>query len=146
MSVDTMRFRADHFVTVLLSVTVALLASCAPSVAPRLPPPMVPTPVISEEEIRPVVRPNIAITDLNELPSPDGKSVTVTGTLVNRGTGPSREVYVHVEAINRDGAVMVSADSEPTSEIIGPGSTARFSVMLENRSDVDRYHVEALSR
>lgn len=107
---------------------------------------MVPTPAVSEEDIRPVVRPNIAITDLNELPSPDGKSVTVTGTLVNRGTGPSHEVYVHVEAINRDGAVIVSADSEPTSEVIEPGSTAGFSVMLENRSDVDRYHVEAVSR
>ncbi|MFI5398756.1 MAG: FxLYD domain-containing protein [Candidatus Binatia bacterium] len=140
------RFHIDHPVTVLLSATVALLASCAPPVAPLPPPPMVPTPAVSEEEIRPVVRPNLAITDVNELPSPDGKSVTVTGTLVNRGTGPSREVYVHVEAINRDGAVIVSADSEPTSEVIGPGSTARFSVLLENRSDVDRYHVEAVSR
>lgn len=141
-----MRFRADHPVTVLLSATVALLASCAPPVAPPLPPPMVPTPAVSEEEIRPVVRPNLAITDLSEIRSADGKSVTVTGTLVNRGTGPSHQVYVRVEALNRDGAVIVSADSEPTSEVIEPGSTARFSVMLENRPDIDRYHVEALSR
>jgi hypothetical protein len=60
-------------------------------------------------------------------------------------------VYVHVEALSRDGAVIVSADSDLTSEVIPPGGTAGFSVLLENRSDVDRYHVdryhvEALAR
>lgn len=89
---------------------------------------------------------NIAITDHDEIPSGDGKTVTVMGTLVNRGTSPTRQVYVHVEALNRDGTAIVSADSDVTSEVIPPGGTARFSVLLDNRADIDRYHVEALAR
>jgi hypothetical protein len=39
-----------------------------------------PTPALSEEELRPVKRINIAIIDHDEIPSPDGKTVTVSGT------------------------------------------------------------------
>ena len=107
---------------------------------------MVPTPALSEEELRAEERPNIAIADLDETAGPDQKVVTVTGTLVNRGTGPTLAVFVRVEALNRDGAVVVSADSEPIAGVIPPGATARFSVVLENRTDIDRYHVEAVAR
>jgi hypothetical protein len=72
--------------------------------------------------------------------------VTVTGRLVNRGGGATRQVFVRVEALNRDGAVVQSPNSEPNTELIQPDSTATFSVKLENRPDVDRYHVEAVSR
>lgn len=134
-----------HLVTVASLIVAAFLTSCVPP-APLPPPPPLPTPALSEEELRPVERINIAITDHDEITSSDGKTVTVTGTLVNRGTRPTHQVYVHVEALNRDGGVILSADSDLTSEVILPGGTARFSVLLENRSDIDRYHVEALAR
>ena len=110
------------------------------------PPPMLPTPALSEEELRPLERPTIVITDLDEITARDQKVVSVTGTLVNRGTGATREVYVHVEALNRDGTVVVSADSDLIRGVIPPGATTRFSVVLENCADIDRYHVEALAR
>ena len=89
---------------------------------------------------------NIAIIDLVETPTADKKTVTVSGRLFNRGTGTTREVYVHVEALDHDDAVLISADSEPSTEAIAPGASGSFSVTLENRRDVDRYHVEAISR
>ena len=124
----------------------ALLAACTPpALPPALPPPAPPLPIY-EEDIAPVQKPDVAIIDVNETPSHDKKTVIVSGVLVNRGTRATREVYVHVEALDRDGAVLVSADSEPSTEAIAPGATGRFSVTFENRADVDRYHVEAISR
>jgi hypothetical protein len=139
-----MRARAGRSVALVLLLVTVL--ACAPPTPPQPPPPVAATPPLSEEEIKPLERPNIAITDLSETASPDGKTVTVSGMLVNRGRGATREVYVHVEALNRDGAVVQFADSEPSTELIQPDSTAAFSVKLENRLDVDRYHVEAVSR
>jgi hypothetical protein len=140
-----MRARPGRSVALLL-LLVTVLACAPPPTLPPPPPPVVATPPLSEEEIKPLERPNIAITDLDETASPDGKTVTVSGMLVNRGRGATREVYVHVEALNRDGAVVQFADSEPSTELIQSGSTAAFSVKLENRPDIDRYHVEAVSR
>lgn len=134
--------------TIALAVVGAVtLCSCVPRerpeeviVAPA------PTPALSEEEIRPLERPNIAIVDVNEHISADGHTTTVSGTLVNRGAGPTNAVSVHVEALDRDGAVVVSTDSEPSTELIAPGATASFSASFENRPGIDRYHVEAISR
>lgn len=125
------------------SLWVAGCTQLAPPSAPARAAPPLP---IYEEEIKTLQKPDVAIIDLNEIPSADKKTVTVSGVLVNRGTGPTREVYVHVEALNRDGAVLVSADSEPSSEAILAAGTGRFSVTFENRADADRYHVEAISR
>jgi hypothetical protein len=138
-----MHARARSLALLLLLVTAL---ACAPPPPAPPPPPVAATPPLSEEEIKPLERPNIAITDLDETAGPDGKTVTVSGMLVNRGRGATREVYVHVEALNREGAVVQSADSEPSTELIQSGSTAAFSVKLENRPDIDRYHVEAVSR
>ncbi len=124
----------------------ALASACTPPAPPPPPPPAAATPPLTEEEIKAVERPDIAITDVNEMPSGDRQNVTVSGTLLNRGRGATREVYVHVEGLNRDGAVVETADSEPTTEAIQPGSTAAFSVQMQNRADVDRYHVEAVAR
>jgi hypothetical protein len=132
--------------TLLLACAVVLATSCATPAPPSTPlPPPLPPP-ISEETLRPVERPKIEITNLNEIASADHKTVTVTGTLVNRGMGPTRAVYVHVEALDKDGAVVVSADSDPSTETVQPGGTGTFSVMFENRPGIDRYHVEAISR
>jgi hypothetical protein len=121
--------------------------ACTPPTPPSPEPAHAAPPApIYEEEIKPAQKLEIAIIDLTETPSTDKKTVTVSGVLVNRGTRATRAVYVHVEALDRDGAVLVSADSELSSEIIAPGATGHFSVTLENRADVDRYYVEAISR
>lgn len=112
----------------------------APVVAPSA------TPALSEEAIKPVERPQLAIVDLDERPGPDRHTITVAGTLVNRGTGPTRTVYVHVDAVDHNGAVILSTDSEPSTEAIAPGGTANFSVSFENRPEIEHYHVEAISR
>lgn len=139
--------KSRRCIALVVPLGLALVSTCTPpKPPPPLPPPVAPTPPLSEEELKAVERPDIAITDVNEVPSPDHHSVTVSGTLLNRGRGATREVYVHVEAINRDGAVVQAADSEPTTEAIPAGSTATFAVKLENRADIDRYDVKAVAR
>ena len=121
------------------------VASCVPP-APITPPAPPPTPVLTEEEIQPGGRLDVAIIDFHETPSSDRKTVAVTGTLVNRGTRTTQRVHVHVEALDKDGAVVVSADLLPSTQLIAPGSTSTFAVTFENRPEIDRYHAEAVSR
>jgi len=124
----------------------ALVSACIPPAPPPAPARAAAPLPISEEDITPVQKPEIAIIDVNETAGPDKKTVIVSGVLVNRGTGATRQIYVHVEALDRNGAVLVSADSEPSTAAIAAGATGRFAVTFENRADVDRYHVEAISR
>lgn len=126
-------------------VVAASLISCVPP-APLTPAAAPPTPALSEEAIAPAERLDVAIIDFHETPSADRKTVTVTGTLVNRGTRATRQVHVHVEALDKGGAVVVSADPVPSTQLIAPGSTSTFSVTFENRPEIDRYHAEAISR
>jgi hypothetical protein len=131
----------------LIGMLMVWAAACAPPPAPPpQPPPPAPPPPIYEEELKPVETLKLDILDLNEIPSADRRAVTVTGTLVNRGTRTSREVYVHIEALDKDGAVVVSADPDPSTQTLAPDSTATFSVTFENRAAIDRYHVEAIGR
>lgn len=121
--------------------------ACTPrvmSTAPPPPPP--PTPVLEEEPLRPIERPDVAITDVNEISSPDGKTVTVTGTLINRGTGPTREVSTAIAALDKNGVVLMSARVDPTPPSIAAEGTASFSATFANRPDIDRYRVEVISR
>ncbi len=122
-----------------------IAASCVPA-APPTPPAAPPPPVFSEEVIKPPERLDVAIIDFHETPGPDRKTVTVTGTLVNRGTRSTRQVRVHVEALDKAGAVVVSADPIPSTQLIAPGSTSTFAVTFESRPEIDRYHAEAISR
>lgn len=136
------RYASEAALTMCALVT---LNGCVPP-APMPPPAPPPTPVFSEEEIRPPERLDVAITDFNETRSPDSKTVLVSGTLVNRGTRATRDVHVHVEALDKDGAVVASTDPAPSTQLIAPGSTATFSATFENRPEIDRYHAEAISR
>jgi hypothetical protein len=119
--------------------------SCVPP-APPAPPAPPPTPVFSEEQLKPPERLDVAIVDFKETPSVDRKTVDVSGTLVNRGTRTTSEVHVHVEALDKDGAVVASASPVPSTQLIAPGSTATFSAKFESRPEIDRYHAEAISR
>jgi hypothetical protein len=121
------------------------VASCVPP-APVTPPAVSPTPAFSEESLAPPERLDVAIIDFHETPGPDRKTVTVTGTLVNRGTRATRQVRVHVEALDKEGAVVVSANPVPSTELIAPGATSTFAVTFESRPEIDRYHAEAISR
>jgi hypothetical protein len=130
----------------LMSVALAIAATACVRPAQMPPPAPPPAPVLTEEQLAPVERLDVAIIDFHETPSADRRSVTVTGTLVNRGTRATRVVHVHVEALNKDGAVVVSADPAPSTQSIAPGTTATFAAVFANRPDIDRYHAEALSR
>lgn len=121
------------------------VTSCVPPapVTPRAAPP---TPAFSEEPLPPSERLDVAIVDFHESPSPDRKTVMVTGTLVNRGTRTTSSVHVHVEALDRNGAVVASVNPVPSTQLIAPASTASFTATFENRPEIDRYHAEAISR
>ena len=101
---------------------------------------------MAEERIKALEKPNIAVLDVNEILSGDRKAVTVVGTLINRGTRATRDIVVHVEALDKNGVVLMSTDSDPDPIAIPPGATGSFSVSFQNRNDVDRYHVEAIAR
>jgi hypothetical protein len=124
----------------------SLVATACVPPAPVTPPAPRPTPVLSEEEISPPQRLDVAIIDFHETPSADRKTVTVTGTLVNRGTRTTNQVRVHVEALDKNGVAVLSADPVPSTQLIAPDSTATFSALFENRPEIDRYHAEAISR
>ncbi len=119
--------------------------SCVPPAppAPLAPPP---TPVFSEEQLSPPERLDVAIIDFKETPSADRRTVEVSGILVNRGTRTTSEVHVHVEALDKDGAVVASTNPAPSTQLITPGSTATFSAAFESRPEIDSYHAEAISR
>jgi hypothetical protein len=129
----------------LVVVIGSAATACVPP-APVPPPAAPPTPALSEEVIAPVERLDVAIIDFHETVSPDRKTVTVTGTLVNRGTRATHEIRVHVEALDKGGAVVASADPVPSTQLVAPGSTSTFAVTFENRPEIDRYHAEAFSR
>ncbi|HUI27962.1 MAG TPA: FxLYD domain-containing protein [Candidatus Kryptonia bacterium] len=105
-----------------------------------------PTPALREEKVEPLEQPQLEIVDLQETPSADKKLVTLTGILRNHGTGPTHHLLVRVEARDENDAVLLSADAAPTTEVVPPGATATFTVTVENRREVARYHVEALAR
>jgi hypothetical protein len=119
--------------------------SCVPP-APPAPPAPPPTPALSEEQLTPPERLDVAIIDFKETPSADRQTVDVSGTLVNRGTRTTSEVHVHVEALDQDGAVVASTNPAPSTQLIAPGSTATFSAVFDSRPEIDRYHAEAISR
>ena len=127
-------------------LALAMVATACVPPAPVTPPAPPPTPVLSEEDIKADEKLDVVIVDFHETPSPDRKTVAVTGTLVNRGSRTTRQVHVHFEALDKDGAVVVSADPAPSTQRIAPASTATFGVTFESRPEIDRYHVEAISR
>jgi len=99
-----------------------------------------------EEEIKPLEMIDIGIGDVAETPRTDHRSVTVSGTLVNHGTRATREVVVRVEALDKNGVVLLSTHAESDTQTIAPNGTAHFSAILTDRADVDRYHVVAIAR
>ncbi len=126
----------------------ALLAACLkPPVHP--PPPAVPTPnpgIVYEEDLRPVEKTRIEIIDLRETPSPDKARMTITGTLINRGTKTTSELSVRVEALDEAGDVVLGVSAVPDTERIAPGATGTFAVTFDHRPGVTSYHVEAIAR
>lgn len=136
--------RVDR-VTLCLAGLVFGAAACVPpaTIPPPAPPP---ARAFSEEEITPPERLDVVIIDFNETPNADRTTVQVSGTLVNRGTRATHDVHVHVEALDKNGAVVMSTNPVPSTQLIAPGATATFSVTFENRPDIDRYHAEAISR
>ena len=137
--------RFIHWTRLSLLALVGGAISCVPP-APPTPPAPPPAPAFSEEVIKPPERLDVAIIDFNETPSVDRKTVLVTGTLVNRGTRTTNNVQVHVEALDKNGAVVASVNPLPSTQLIAPGLTATFSATFESRPEIDRYHAEAISR
>lgn len=132
----------------VVGIFVCLASACTRSPAPRpLPPAPPPTPAELHES--PLVAPGqieLEITDWHEAPSPDKKTVTLTGRLINGGDRTTRAVAVTIDGRDANDAVVLSAKAAPSTDTIPPDGTATFSVTVENRPDVVRYHVEALAR
>lgn len=135
-----------HRIAAALLPSVLACSACTAG-RPLPPPPPAPRPpALTEEDVRPVERPRVEVLAVDETAGADGQTVTVSGTLVNRGTGVTREVAVRVHALDAAGAVVRTADTRPVSEIIAPGATTTFFVTMENRPEVRSYHVEVISR
>ena len=123
-----------------------LFAACRPASPPtRLPPPEAHS-WIHEDDTSPLPRPRIEVVGLQQEESADGAVVTLTGTLVNRGEGPTAELTVTVNGLDEAGGVITSARAMPASERVAPGSTVNFTATMVNRPDIRNYHVEAIAR
>ncbi|MBI3786486.1 MAG: hypothetical protein HY270_24115 [Deltaproteobacteria bacterium] len=126
----------------------ALTYSCVPRQPPEplLPPPPPPPKVLVEEEIKPVERPEIIISDFSEQVSEDRKTATVTGTLINRGNGATHQVTISVSALDKDGHEVDRREATPSTQRIAPETTATFVSTFDRRPEIDHYHVESISR
>jgi hypothetical protein len=135
-----------------LIICLAALASLLPGCVPRQPPepPRQPAPppprVLYEEDLKPVERPQILITDVNETLSEDRRTAIVNGTLVNRGNGATHELAITVWGLDKVGAEVAQRQAVPSTQRIPPGGTATFTANFERRPEIDHYHVEAVSR
>jgi hypothetical protein len=140
------RLACNRVIALLLA---AAAVACRPREMPPPPPPAAPTPISGiyyEEDLRPVEQPQIEIVDLQETPSTDGKRVTVTGTLINRGTKATSELSVVVDAFDADGNLLESAGALPSTERVAPTGTAIFTATFNDARGIARYHVEAIAR
>ncbi len=127
-----------------------LLAACAAPAPAPAPPPVVPPPAAKlfyEEPLPPAGKLMLEISGLDETRSEDRQRVTVTGMVINRGTRPTSELRVEVQALDAAGKAVLSTLATPSTErIAAGGGVATFSATLENRPEVRQYHVEATGR
>jgi hypothetical protein len=125
-----------------------LTAACKAPVPLPLPP--APTPVSGiyyEEELRAAQQVRVEIGNLQETVSADKRQVTVSGSLVNRGTRPTSAVSIRVSGLDLTNRRVISVYGEPSSNTIAAGGgTATFTATLDNRPEVVRYHVEAIAK
>jgi len=129
-----------------------LLAGCLrdPELPPPPPPvlPVPPTPSLTlEEDLQPDPTVRIEIIDLRDEVNSASKRITLTGTLVNRGTRATSQVSVKVSALDEQGLTVVSVAALPSTDRIPPdGGTARFTAEIDHHPAIRSYHVEAVAR
>ena len=141
-----MTIRSLAFASLSLVGFIGSIAGCAKA-PPRaeIPPPEA-TSWIREDDISPPKRPHIEIMNLEENVSPDAGTVTVTGTLINRGEAPTATLDLQVNGLNDAGATVTTSRAQPASERVPVNGVTTFSAVLVNRPDVRHYHVEAVAR
>jgi hypothetical protein len=129
-----------------LILPLLVLAGCVPREPPEpLPPPPLPAPqVLHEEEIKPIERPELVILDIEEVR--EGKRITLTGTIINRGTGPARDLQVTVRVVDVQGATLLTTAAVPGTTRLAAGATTAFTARFERPENADEYRVEAVSR
>lgn len=130
-----------------------LLALAACIREPELPPPPPPAPrpptpsIYFEENLQPDPTVRIEILDLRDEVNQQTKRVTVTGTMINRGTKATSQVSVKLSALDEHGNTVVSLSALPsTDRIPANGGTARFTAEIDLNAAIRRYHVEAVAR
>lgn len=119
---------------------------------PERPPPPPPPPpaaaaAIQEENLQPDPIIRLEIIDLHDTRDEKTNRVTVTGTLINRGTKPTSQVNVKLTALDEQGLMIVSVAAVPsTDRIAADGGTAKFSAEIDYIPAIRTFHVEALAR
>lgn len=115
---------------------------------PPPPPPVPPTPgLYYEEDLQPDPTVRIEIIDLGDEVDRERNRVTVTGTLINRGTKATSQVSVKLHALDEQGDTLLSVAAVPsTDRIPANGGRARFTAEFDHNPAIRSYHVEALAR
>ena len=140
-----------RLLTFLFPVGCAAIFACCirkPELPPPPPPPMPPTPgIYYEENLQPEPTVRLEIIGLDDAKDPATQRVTVTGTLVNRGTRPTAQVSVKVTALDENGDEVISVAAVPSTDRIGAeGGTATFTADLGVNPAIRSYHVEAIAK
>lgn len=125
---------------------VLLLQACVPRAAPEKlpPPPAAAAHVLYEEDSQPPRRPDLAIADVNEEVGADGNTAVVSGTIVNRGDGPARDLQVTLSGLDLQGQIVLRIAAQPDSERVAARSSTRFSVRIDRDRSIDQYRVEVV--
>ncbi|MCX8073699.1 MAG: FxLYD domain-containing protein [Candidatus Binatia bacterium] len=128
-------------------IVTLLLAGCVPRQPPEPEAVVVPTPKILVEEDIPVVeRPELAIADVEEQANPQGASVVVSGTVINRGRGRARNLTVTVQVLDEAGNELLVLPAKTQVSVLEPDSSTTFHVEFQRPPGTARYHVVAQSR
>jgi hypothetical protein len=132
----------------VLVLAVALSACIREPELPPPPPPAPPPPgPYYEEDLQPDPTVRIEIIDLGDEVDRERNRVTVTGTLINRGTKATSRVSVKVHALDEHGDTVVNVAAVPsTDRIPANGGRARFTAEFDHNPAIRSYHVEALAR
>ncbi|MCW5889795.1 MAG: hypothetical protein KIT14_04515 [bacterium] len=121
------------------------LGACAKQ-APEPPPPVRFSDEMQEERLPPSTTADFSIGRIRDTRSADGMALFVEGTVRNTGSRPSRDVTVSVAGVGAGGNVIVRVKTQPTPQLIPPGSSASWLVRLPNDPGIRTFHVEAIGR
>jgi len=102
--------------------------------------------LLSEEDVRPIARPDLHIESVQSEPAADGSGTRVTGILVNRGNGPARTLEITVRVFDAQGGLRQQTTAHVDRIPLPAGASTSFSATLGHDPEAEEIRVEAIGK